>query len=156
MQKTAQDTPATKAGARVPRWLLMTLPVLIVIGAVAVVVPKVLGDDDSSDGIVFSSTTRQVTYEVLGSGRSDQIVYTSGANNAEKTVEGVKLPWKITLDLPVGVAGGTANVIARNPETGGDVTCRISVAGKVLSEVSATDGYVDPSCSVPMAAERAK
>lgn len=146
-----RTTPATK---KIPRILLFALPVLVVVGAVAAIVPMVL--DDEEDAPVFTSTSRTLTYEIIGVGRSEQIIYTTGVNNEEKTVLNVKLPWKKTIEVPVGVQGGTANLTVRNPETGEKLTCRISMGGKIVNEVVSEDGYVDPSCSVPLAAERAK
>lgn len=150
----------TKSAAptgRVPRMLRMALPLLVVLG-VAGTLGAVLtggGDDDTEDR-VFNATTRTVTYEVLGSGRSELITYTAGEGNKEKSVTNAKLPWKLTVNLPVGVSGGTANLLVRNPKNDTDVTCRISLAGKPVNEVVATDGYVDPSCSVQLTADLAK
>lgn len=76
------------------------------------------------------------------------------AGNAEKAVRNAKLPWKQTVALDVGAGGGAANLIARNPGNDTTVTCRITMAGKPLNEAAATDGYVDPSCSVLLAAQR--
>lgn len=142
-----------KKTARIPRAATYLLPVLVVVGAVAVIVPKVLDDGEESSP-VFSSTTREVVYEVVGTGVADEITYTHADSNATKTLSKVKLPWKQTVVIPVGVAGGTANVIARNPQNDTTITCRISVGGRVVKEVSATDGYVDPGCSVQLQSER--
>lgn len=142
-----------KKAAGIPRVAIFLLPVLIVAGAVAVIVPKVL-DDGGDKSPVFSSTTREVTYEVLGTGVADEITYTYGEANASKTITKVQLPWKKTVVIPVGVAGGTANVYAGNPRNDTTITCRIAVAGRVMKQVSATDGYVDPACSVQLQSER--
>lgn len=139
--------------AGIPRAAIFLLPVLVVGGAVAVIVPKVL-DDDGDKGPVFSSTTREVTYEILGSGVTEQITYTSGESNATTILENVTLPWKKTVVIPVGVAGGAANVSAANPVNDTTITCRISMAGRAVNEVKATDGYVDPACSVRLQSER--
>jgi hypothetical protein len=141
--------------ARVPRILRMVLPVAVVVVVAGTLAAVLTGGDDAEDP-VFNATTRTVTYEVLGSGRSELITYTSGEGNKEKTVSNAKLPWKLTVELPVGVSGGTANLLARNPENDTTVTCRISMGGKPVNEVVATDGYVDPSCSVQLTAELAK
>lgn len=157
--RSAPSTPTADRPARTSRarLLVYVLPFAVVIGAVAVIVPKVLDDDDGDESSpVFSSTSYEVTYEVIGSGTSDVVTFTSGAGNTETTLESVKLPWKKTMSLPVGVVGGSANLIAHNPSNDTKVTCRVSVAGVPKSEVEVTDGYVDPSCSVPLSALQGK
>ncbi|MGQ0847090.1 MAG: MmpS family transport accessory protein [Sporichthyaceae bacterium] len=134
--------------------LAYALPFVVVIGAVAVIVPNLVGDDSESSP-VFTSTTYSVVYEVLGTGTSEAITYTSGEGNTETTVEKAKLPWRKAMELPVGVTGGTANLIARNPSNDTTVTCRITVAGVPRNEVQATDGYVDPSCAAALPARQA-
>ncbi|MGQ0467840.1 MAG: MmpS family transport accessory protein [Sporichthyaceae bacterium] len=125
----------------------------VLVGAVAVIAPKVLDGDDGAENPVFSSTTREVTYEIVGTGVAEQITFTSGEANATKTITNVTMPWKQTVVIPVGVAGGTANVIASNPRNDTTITCRISIGGRAVKEVNATDGYVDPGCSVQLQPE---
>lgn len=142
-----------KKAAGIPRVTILILPVLMVAGTVAFVVPKV-GDHEGEKNPVFSSTTREVTYEALGKGVADEITYTYGEKNAAKTLTKVLLPWKKTVVIPVGIQGGTANLYVGNPRNDTTITCRIAVAGRVVKEVNATDGYVDPACSVQLQSQR--
>ncbi len=96
----------------------------------------------------------QVIYEVMGTGTAPVIAWIVGENNAEQTALSQPMPWRTEVALPVGPAGGFANVEVRSPGTGaGSLGCRIFVDGVLANEKVATDGLTSVSCSARIAPE---
>jgi hypothetical protein len=101
---------------------------------------------------IFESSTAQVTYEVDGTGTSYRIGYVNGPDNQMATVLHVKLPWRTTVSLPVGLSGAAAFVTVANPGQGQPVplTCRILLGNKKVRQTTSSDGYTEVGCSTPI------
>ncbi len=85
-----------------------------------------------------------VTYQVEGTGPSSSITYAGkDFNMAQET--SAALPWskQVTID---GL-GKLVSLSATNDDQGGDITCRILVGDKVISEQKSSGPYASAHCS---------
>ncbi|MEU6565276.1 MmpS family transport accessory protein [Nocardia nova] len=85
-----------------------------------------------------------VTYQVEGTGQSSSITYSGkDFNVAQETA--AAMPWskQVTID---GL-GKTVSLSASNDENGGDITCRILVGDKVISEQKSSGPFASASCT---------
>jgi hypothetical protein len=102
---------------------------------------------------IFETSTAQVSYEVDGTGTSNQIQYVNGPDNQTATQMQVKLPWRTTVSIPVGLAGAVAYVTVANPSRDGrsvPLTCRILLGNKKVRQTTSVDGYSEVGCSTPL------
>ncbi|WP_227983226.1 MmpS family transport accessory protein [Nocardia spumae] len=85
-----------------------------------------------------------VTYQVEGTGPDSSITY-SGRDFNIAQENGATLPWskQVTID---GL-GKTVSLSATNDEKGGDVTCRILLGDKVISEQKSSGPFASASCT---------
>jgi Mycobacterium membrane protein len=111
------------------------------------------GDDK---GKIFRTSTAQVTYEVLGSGTSPRVEYVNGPDNQQAMAMHVTLPWRMTLSMPVGLAGAVADMTAAYPDSGKPVTCRILIGDRVVRQTVSDDGFSDAACSTVVPAMQQK
>lgn len=107
------------------------------------------GNDGSKYPVVkMTPTDHEVIYEINGTGSSPAVTWIVGADNKETTAVNVPLPWKQTVTIPVGPAGGHANIEARSPETGaGSLGCTMFVDGVQVAQQVSTDGFAGVACS---------
>ncbi|WP_280434858.1 MmpS family transport accessory protein [Nocardia carnea] len=85
-----------------------------------------------------------VTYEVLGTGSEAAVTYLDQDRDmAQET--GVSLPW--SKQVPVGGRDPMVSMTAANGPDGGDITCRILVGGRVMTEQTSSGPYASASCS---------
>jgi hypothetical protein len=120
---------------------------VVALAATAFVLSR--GDDDPRYPVVeLTPTDHEVIYEVSGAGFSPALTWIVGADNAEQTALNVPLPWKQTVSIPVGPAGGHANIEVRSPETGaGSLACTMFVDGVQVAQQVSTDGFAGVACS---------
>jgi hypothetical protein len=93
-----------------------------------------------------SFNPKVVTYDVFGSGSTGLINYVD-LDGIPQRVEGVPLPWSLTLSTTVPAV--SANILAQSD--GGTVTCRITVDGEVKEEHTATGVNAQTFCVVKSA-----
>jgi hypothetical protein len=105
---------------------------------------------------VFETSMAQITYEVDGSGTSPRIEYVNGPDNQTLTAKAVKLPWRTTLSIPVGLAGAVADMTAAYPDSGQPLTCRILIGDKMVRQTQSSDGYSAAACSTVVPARERK
>lgn len=126
--------------------------VLVLAAGAAVAVTSLGGSDEpepAAPPTLFTSASHEVTYEVTGAGPVEEIVYVVGAGNKLKTVANPTMPFKVTVQLDVGHAGGTALINAAN--TGLDrLTCAVFVDGKPAYQITGQK-QTDVSCSATLA-----
>ena len=91
-----------------------------------------------------------VVYDVTGTSTDTNIVYSTYADGGSKSenASGQPLPWTKSITVK---KGGTFDfssfsVVATAGADGGDVACKITVAGKVVAEQSSTGQYATVSC----------
>ena len=120
---------------------------LLAVGAVAWF--TVGGDDGPAHPVVsLDPVSHEVIYEVAGTGSAPVITWVVGERNASEHALSVPLPWKHTVNLPVGPSGGFANVEVRGSDTGaGSLACRVFVDGVQVAQQVSTDGFAGVSCS---------
>jgi hypothetical protein len=149
---TLEHTTARRSIRR-RTWIAGAAAVVLAVGVAVVTLSG--GDDKPKFPVVkMTPTTHEVVYEVNGTGTAPVIAWIVGQNNAEQTALNQPMPWRTTVELPVGPAGGFANVEVRSPGTGaGSLGCRIFVDGVLANEKVATDGLTSVSCSARIAPE---
>ncbi|MFI5720547.1 MmpS family transport accessory protein [Nocardia sp. NPDC051750] len=91
-----------------------------------------------------TSSEVTVTYQVQGSGTEAAIAYL-GRDQDMVQETAADLPW--SKDVSVGGWGRIVSLTATNGVDGGDITCRILVRGKVMSEQTSSGPYASASCS---------
>ncbi|MHA7300856.1 MmpS family transport accessory protein [Pseudarthrobacter sp. MDT1-22] len=105
----------------------------------------------SSNSSAVTSTQRIVTYEVVGGAKSATITYQAPTGTAQASIK-VPLVNKsgdmVTFEMD---RGDFVYISAQNKGTSGNIICRISVDGKVISTVTSSGAYAIASCdgSVP-------
>jgi hypothetical protein len=88
--------------------------------------------------------TAEVTYEVTGEG-TVEISYLARSEAGTATVEqGVTLPWKKTVDVPVGKSPVVAIVLDGK---GGQAACTLAIRGKHVQRATATGEYGRATCT---------
>jgi len=105
---------------------------------------------------VFQTSTARVTYEVLGTGTSPRIEYADGQDYHRVVAMHMALPWRMTLSIPVGLAGAVADMTAAYPDSGEPVTCRILIGDRVFRQTVSDDGFSDAACSMLVPAMQRK
>ncbi|MGW0779018.1 hypothetical protein ACWD01_36740 [Streptomyces sp. NPDC002835] len=88
--------------------------------------------------------TVEVTYEVTGEG-TVEISYLARSEAGAATVEkGVTLPWKKTVDVPVGKSPTVAIVLDGK---GGQAACTLAIRDKHVQRATATGEYGRATCT---------
>ncbi|MFI1464172.1 MmpS family transport accessory protein [Nocardia carnea] len=85
-----------------------------------------------------------VTYEVRGTGSEAAVTYL-GQDQGMAQETGVSLPWSKV--VPVRSWDRIVSMTAANGPAGGDITCRILVGGRVMTEQTSSGPYASASCS---------
>lgn len=84
----------------------------------------------------------EVTYQVTGSATEASLTYQNGDGGTSQ--EKVSLPWSLTVKAP---ASNFLYISAQNEGDYGDITCTISVDGKVIKTSTSSGSYTIASCS---------
>ncbi|WP_405853465.1 MmpS family transport accessory protein [Streptomyces sp. NBC_00090] len=88
--------------------------------------------------------TAEVTYEVTGTG-TVEISYLARSEDGTATVEkGVTLPWKKSVQAPLGKAPTVAVVLDGK---GGQAACTLAIRGKHVQRATATGEFGRATCS---------
>ena len=123
---------------------------VLAIGLAGATAMALTGGGEKSEHPVVSldPVAHEVIYEVSGTGAAPVITWITGEGNASEQAVNVPLPWKTTVSLPVGPAGGFANVEVRNAGTGaGSLGCRVFVDGVQVAQQTSTDGFAGVACA---------
>lgn len=98
------------------------------------------GDSDAR----HHTPTASVTYEVTGTGTAD-LTY-QARNDTEKAtvVHGAHLPWRATVDVPLGQDPLISIVLDRH---GGTARCTLAIRGHHVQSATATGTYGRATCS---------
>lgn len=96
----------------------------------------------------IENAPREVLYEVEGTTSRASVTLETSTGTQQSTIN---VPLK-NKSGGIGVrtsmeAGDFAYLSAQNKERGGEISCRITVDGDVISENTSTGGYVIASCS---------
>ncbi|MFD6069124.1 DUF4190 domain-containing protein [Amycolatopsis lurida] len=87
--------------------------------------------------------TAKVSYEVTGDAANVEVIYGEVLNPATETVPA--LPWNKEVENKGVYKGGTLTVTTG--ETGGSVTCKITVDGAVVSTKTASGEFAMAACT---------
>lgn len=98
------------------------------------------GDSGAEQG---DSGPGQVVYEITGSEGVNSITYGKGGQTSQNT--DAELPWSKKAQASDGVE--FYSLSAQNGQSGGDITCKITVDGKVLAENTSNGQYAVVSCN---------
>ena len=144
---TAPPAERTSSPRRRTAWVAGIVAVVL-LGATAFAL-STRGDDGPKYPVVeLAPTNHEVIYEVNGAGIAPVVAWTSGPDNKEQTALDVPLPFKKTLTIPVGPAGGHAGIEARSAQTGaGSLACTMFVDGVQVAQQVSTDGFTGVACS---------
>ncbi|MGI5219656.1 MmpS family transport accessory protein [Nocardia sp. CA-290969] len=112
--------------------------VLLVGGCVAAYAMLVNEADEQVEGDIT------VTYRVDGTAPASSVTYL-GPDLGMARETGVAVPW--SKDVTIQGWGKIVSLTANNGPDGGDITCRILVGGKVMSEQTSSGPYASASCS---------
>ncbi|MEW2080665.1 hypothetical protein [Streptomyces sp. NPDC005283] len=94
--------------------------------------------------------TAEVTYEVTGSGTAE-LSYLARSESGEATVEkGVTLPWKKTVQVPLGKAPTIALVLDGK---GGQAGCTLAIRGKHVQRATASGNFGRATCTGELPAD---
>ncbi|WP_327433085.1 hypothetical protein [Streptomyces sp. NBC_01236] len=100
------------------------------------------GTDDS--GQERGTSTTPVTYEVTGTGTADLTYQARSETGKATVVQSARLPWRKTVDVPVGQAPTIGIVLG---EHGGTARCILAVRGKYIQSATATGTFGRATCS---------
>ncbi|MFC9619091.1 hypothetical protein ACFTXM_03530 [Streptomyces sp. NPDC056930] len=97
-----------------------------------------------------SVPTAEVTYEVTGTGTAE-LSYLARDESGRATVEKrVALPWKKSVEVPVGERPTIAVVL---DEKGGEAGCSLAVRGKHVQRTTASGPFARATCSGELKSE---
>lgn len=151
MQGTPSEGPALSLSLQSPprRRLWVAGAAVLAIGLGGATAMALTGGDDPEHPVVgLDPVVHEVIYEVSGTGAAPVITWITGERNTSEHALSVPLPWRSTVSLPVGPAGGFANVEVRNAETGaGSLGCRVFVDGVQVAQQTSTDGFAGVACA---------
>jgi hypothetical protein len=140
------DQPRPKLRERFGRRIVLPAVVLGIAAAIALFgwITDRGNDDSSSDG---ESATVSVLYEVEGTAVSATITAQMPTGTSQGT--GKTLPLMTTSGRGLTNTfrrGAFVYISAQNEDEFGDITCRITVDGVVISENAASGGYAIATC----------
>lgn len=85
-----------------------------------------------------------VTYRVEGTSSDASVTY-SGRDMNMSQETAITLPW--SKDVTIDGIGKYVSMTASNGDAGGEITCRILVGDRVISEQTSSGPYASASCS---------
>jgi heme/copper-type cytochrome/quinol oxidase subunit 2 len=88
-----------------------------------------------------------ITYDVTGDARNATVTYSSfgGGNSATNQESVAQLPWHKEVQAKGVLPGGTLTVMA--DQSGGTVTCKVTVNGKEAKTATGTGPYASAICA---------
>lgn len=91
-----------------------------------------------------STPTASVTYEVTGDGTAEISFLGRNEDGTATVVRDAELPWKRTVQVPLGTAPTVAIVLG---EKGGQASCTLAVRGKHVQRATATGAFGRATCA---------
>lgn len=97
-----------------------------------------------------ATRTAAVTYEVTGDGPAEISFLGQDRDGTATVVRDAELPWKRTVQVPVGQAPIVAVVLG---EKGGQAACTLAVRGKHMQRATATGEFGRATCAARQLAD---
>jgi hypothetical protein len=91
-----------------------------------------------------TTPTAEVTYEVTGEGPVEISYLARGEDGAATVVRDAELPWKETVQVPLGKAPTVAVVLG---EKGGQAACTLAIRGKHVQRATAMGEFGRATCT---------
>ena len=91
-----------------------------------------------------STPTAAVTYEVTGDGTAEISFLGRNEDGTATVVRDAELPWKRTVQVPLGTAPTVAIVLG---EKGGQASCTLAVRGKHVQRATAMGAFGRATCA---------
>lgn len=94
--------------------------------------------------------TAAVTYEVTGDGTAEISYLGQDEDGAATVVRDAELPWKHTVQVPLGETPTVAVVLG---EEGGQASCTLAIRGKHVQRATAMGEFGRATCAGPLPAD---
>ncbi|MGW4163134.1 hypothetical protein [Streptomyces sp. NPDC004788] len=105
----------------------------------------VLGHGGGGEEAVRPSTpTASVTYEVTGTGIADLTFQARNESGQATVVRGARLPWRTTVDIPVGQDPLIGILLGKD---GGTARCTLAIRGSHVQSATATGSFGRATCA---------
>ncbi|MEU0599064.1 hypothetical protein ABZ484_12530 [Streptomyces sp. NPDC006393] len=102
------------------------------------------GGDGGKESARSRTPTASVTYEVTGRGTAD-LTFQAGSESGKATVvRGAHLPWRTTVDVPVGHDPLISIVLDKD---GGTARCALAIRGSHVQSATAMGSFGRATCS---------
>ncbi|MFV0132673.1 hypothetical protein ACLGIH_05395 [Streptomyces sp. HMX87] len=137
----AAGAQAAAPAGRARRRGVLVLAALLLVGA-GIGTYVVLGSGDGEPAGKEAGPTASVTYEVTGTGVAS-LSYRGAADKAV-VVRDVDLPWRKTVDVPLGEKPVVQVTLG---EQGGDAHCTLAVRGRQVQSATASGAFGRGTCS---------
>ncbi|MBC9729015.1 hypothetical protein H8R17_30770 [Streptomyces sp. TRM68367] len=102
------------------------------------------GTDDDRGASRHRTPTAAVTYEVIGEGAADLTYQGDSESGKAVTVDAAELPWRKTVDIPLGQNPVISIVL---DERGGTARCTLAIRGRHVQSATATGTFGRATCS---------
>lgn len=138
--ETEKESPKKSSGDRAG--LLTAGVVLAVCGGLVLYGVLDSGEDEKKPA--DRTPTAAVTYEVTGEGTADITYRARSTSGAGVAVEAATLPWRKTVDVPLGEEPTVSIVLG---EKGGQARCTLTIRGEYVQGAAATGAFGRATCS---------
>ncbi|MFF0792864.1 hypothetical protein [Streptomyces spiralis] len=102
------------------------------------------GGDGGKESARPRTPTASVTYEVTGRGTADLTFQAADESGKATVVRSARLPWRTTVDVPVGHDPPISIVLG---EGGGTARCTLAIRGSHVQSATATGPFGRATCS---------
>ncbi|HJP79548.1 MAG TPA: MmpS family transport accessory protein [Pseudonocardiaceae bacterium] len=136
----------TRSGAATNKGLSIAGLVLSVIGLVVCILWVAVIGKAASDVVNQANKTITISYDAGGDAKGATVDYSTFSNGSfSDSTNPVTLPWHKQVQASGFASGGTLTVSAG--ESGGTVSCKVTVDGVVKNQESATGPFAVANCS---------
>lgn len=132
--------PAPARRRRVWPWVLLGMVLVPVLGFVGCA--ALLGGAASQ----VSGGPAAVVYELVGDGSATSVTYSVDGSAGIAQEAQARLPWRKEVTFSEG-ALRIATLSGQNGQRGGNLTCRITVDGQVVREITSSGQYAVVTCA---------
>lgn len=140
-QKPEEGTGGGRAAVAIAAALLLACGGLVGYGVL---------DTEDEPKAAPTVPTADVTYEVTGEGLVEISYLARGEDGAATVVRGAELPWRKTVQVPLGKAPTVAIVLG---EKGGQAACTLAIRGQHVQRATAMGEFGRATCAGELPAD---